>query len=106
MLLFTSEDVATGGLGDDTFGMVHTGQGAAQITDFDPGEDNVTLYVDGLNESGAMPVVSYDANAETGQTTLLLDGEAALIFEGIFTAEELGVTLEDSEEITFAAPAS
>lgn len=105
-LMFSSEDVATGGAGNDTFGMVHTGQGAAHITDFDPAEDNVTIYVDGLSEGATLPIVNYEANTDTGQTTLSLDGEAALVFDGVFTAEELGVTLEDPDQITFTAPTS
>lgn len=106
VLVFSSEDVATGGAGNDTFGMVHTGQGAAQITDFDPTEDTVTIYVDGLTEGATPPTVSYEADTDTGLTTVSLDGEAALVFDGLFTEEELGVTLEDPDQITFEAATS
>ena len=100
-LFFSSEDVATGGAGADTFGMIETGEGAAHITDFDAAEDDVTIYVDGLSEAELPPILSYTTDDEADTTTVSLDGEASLIFDGVFTPEELNVSLADPDDIDF-----
>ena len=100
-LFFSSEDIATGGVGADNFGLVETGEGAARITDFDAIDDDVTIYVDGLSEAEAPPILSYTTDVDADTTTVSLDGEASLIFEGIFTPEELNVSLADPDDMDF-----
>ncbi len=98
-LFFSSQDIATGGEGSDSFGLVDTGEGAAEITDFDPTQDNITIYVDGLTGAETPPVVSSVADAATGNTTVSLDGAETLVLEGLFSEDELAVTLEDLADI-------
>ena len=104
-LFFSSEDIATGGAGADTFGMIETDEGAARITDFDAAEDDVTIYVDGLAEAETPPILSYSTDEEADTTTVSLDGEASLVFDGVFTPEELNVSLADPDDIDFTGVA-
>lgn len=102
-LFFSGEDVATGGEGDDAFGLIDTGEGPGFITDFNPDDDNVTIYVDGLNEAETAPAISYATDPVADTTTVSLDGDETLILNGQFTAEDLGVTLADPDDIDFEA---
>ena len=85
------------------FGKIETGEGAARITDFDADEDEVTIYMDGLSEAETPPILSYATDEDADTTTVSLDGEASLVFNGIFTPEELNVALADLHDIDFTA---
>lgn len=100
-LFFSSEDIATGGGGADSFGLIETGEGAARVTDFDASEDDVTIYVDGLDEAEEPPALSYVTDEDANTTTVALDGEPSLVFDGVFTPEELSVSLADTDNIDF-----
>ena len=102
-LFFSEGDVATGGAGADTFGLVRTDGGTAQVTDFNADEDDVVIYVDGLDSAADAPVVTSLSNEDAGTTTVSLDGTAVLTFDGIFTDEELNITLADQNSIVFEA---
>jgi Ca2+-binding RTX toxin-like protein len=91
-LYFSDGDEAIGGTGADTFGMIFSDAGTAQISDFDPDEDNVVLYVDDLSEDTAR-IVSYVANTDAGNITISLDDTPTLVFDGVFRPEQLAVTL-------------
>ncbi|WP_093994932.1 hypothetical protein [Octadecabacter ascidiaceicola] len=83
--------------------MIETGEGAARTTDFDAAEDDVTIYVDGLNDAETSPVLSYATDEEASTTTVSLDGAESLVFDGLFTPEELNIALVDPDDIDFAA---
>lgn len=100
-LFFSGQDMATGGNGADSFGLINTGEAAALVTDFEAGVDDLTIYVDGLTGAATPPVVSYTTDMGTDLTTVLLDGTAVLELEGIFTPAELDLTLADVDDIDF-----
>ena len=102
-LFFSGEDEATGGAGADHFGVVDTGEDPALITDFEVGVDEIVIYVEGLNSAEAAPELSYATDEETDITTVALDGAAVVELNGIFTPENLAVTLTDVADIDFAA---
>jgi Ca2+-binding RTX toxin-like protein len=100
-LYFSDGDEAIGGIGADTFGMIFSDEGSAQISDFNPEEDNVVLYVDDLSEETS-PIISYFTDEDAGNTTVSLDGTPTLVFDGVFTPEQLAVTLADTDSIDFS----
>ena len=100
-MYFSDGDVATGGAGADTFGMILSDEGVEQIIDFDPDEDNVVLYVDDLSIAETAPIISYVVDTDADNTTVSLDGTPTLVFDGLYTPEELGVTLADTDSIDF-----
>ncbi|MGP9805709.1 calcium-binding protein [Paracoccus sp. NSM] len=91
-LLFSPDDIVSGGSGADSFRMVYDVRGeAAQLTDFDPAEDSLTLYAE-FDETSP-PAVTISADDETRITSVAVDGRVVLTLNGVFTAEQLAVTL-------------
>lgn len=105
-LFFAGQDMATGGAGADSFGVIATGIAPAQITDFEVGVDNITLYVEDLNEDDPLPTITSFANAETDRTEVLLDGVAVIDVHGLFSLDELDVRLTGADTIDFGLPAA
>lgn len=97
-LLFSTNDIVTGGTGADAFRMVYDVDGdAARITDFDPTEDSVTLYADlDLNDP---PEITVSVDETTGTTQVFVDERAVLTLDGRFTADQLSVTLRARDTI-------
>jgi Ca2+-binding RTX toxin-like protein len=101
-LYFSNGDAAIGGTGADTFGMAFTDEGTSQISDFNPDDYNVVLYVDGLDTAETVPIISYVADTDAENTTVSLDGTPTLVFDGVLTPEQLAMTLADTNSIDFS----
>lgn len=91
-LLFSPDDIVSGGSGADSFRMVYDVRGdAARITDFDPAEDSLTLYAE-FDETKP-PAITVSADEDTAITSVAVDGRIVLTLNGVFTSEQLAVTL-------------
>jgi Ca2+-binding RTX toxin-like protein len=90
VLMMGQGDIATGGSGADSFHLVDIvpGDAVAQITDYDPAEDDLVIYYDaGLHEA---PVLTAEPVAGSQDVTLLLDGVAVAIIR-----DAAGLAVED-----------
>lgn len=91
-LLFSTDDIVSGGSGTDSFRMVYDVRGGpAQITDFDPAEDSLSLYA-AFDETNP-PVITVSADEDAAITSVAVDSRIVLTLRGVFTAEQLAVTL-------------
>ncbi len=102
ILFFGGDDTAEGGSGADTFGMIHTEEGPSQIVDFDPILDDAILYVDGLDEATEEPTVRIENDIAEETTTVYLDDDPVIVFGGLFSSEEIDLTVADTNTIDFA----
>lgn len=76
-----SDDVVTGGAGQDAFALGDwiTGGQPVEITDFDEAEDIVSFVYD---RDGDMPDLEIQRNSQTGLTTIRADGQSIAVLRG------------------------
>ncbi|MCG6111684.1 MAG: type I secretion protein [Paracoccus sp.] len=99
-LFFTPDDIADGGTGQDSFNLILTPEGGpATISDFDPADDQLTLYAEFDPENPPLITVRFDEASQT--TQVLLGDRQTLTLNGNFTAEQLAVRLLTQEQLPF-----
>jgi len=92
VLILGSGDMASGGSGGDTFvlGAWIDPEEIAQISDFEPGVDTLTIAYDGQGEA---PDVSTEYDEEAGGLVVYIDGEPVAFLAGVETLDPDSVTL-------------
>lgn len=98
VLYFTPDDVVSGGADGDAFNMIVTPAGGpALIEDYDPDEDQLTLYA--TYDPASPPALRVTADDETGTTLVFLDDRQVLTLTGRFTADQLGVRVLPEDQL-------
>jgi len=98
-LVFSGNDIVTGGEGNDQFGMVVADEGPAVVTDFLPGEDTLTLFVEGLNQAAVPPEVLFEQDIVANTTTISIGGAPVVTLEGLFDSTEVAPILRDQADL-------